>query len=235
MDVRGWHRQGRLRADQYFLCSWQCRGEPSGEMIVLTECDHVILIYKSRGWGTTKAEPILQRVAVAWTDCHFGGRRPWFICDCGRRAAVLYAAGEFFGCRRCRGLVYSTQQESPYYRNLTAAQKIRERLGGSPAIFDGFPEKPKRMHERTYRRLRARAERAEAVCTALTERWLSRPTKHLKAGVRRPRYAYLQKLIAWGIKIVPPDPPLPLIRVRPQRLKRLASPASQVLIRKAPT
>jgi hypothetical protein len=39
---------GPQAADQYFLCSWQCRGEPSGEMIVLTECDHVILIYKSQ-------------------------------------------------------------------------------------------------------------------------------------------------------------------------------------------
>jgi hypothetical protein len=40
------------------------------------------------------------------------------------------------------------------------------------------------MHERTYRRLRARAERAEAVCTALTERWLSRPRKCRTARVR---------------------------------------------------
>jgi hypothetical protein len=167
------------------LCSWQCRGELSGEMIVLTECDHVTLIYKSRGWGTTKAEPILQRVAVTWTDCHFGGRRPWFICrGCGRRAAVLYTAGGLFECRRCHGLAYATQQESPYYRNLTAAQKIRARLAGSLSTFDEFPDKPKRMHRRTYLRLRARGERAERACMALTKRWLSRTGEHRRARVR---------------------------------------------------
>jgi hypothetical protein len=159
IDVRGWHRQGRLRPDQYFSCSWKCRGEPLGEMFALTKHDAVILIYRSLGWGATKAKPILQRVAVAWTDCHFGGRRPWFTCDCGRRAAVLYAAGERFGCQRCQGLVYASQQESPRYRNLSAAQKVRLRLGGDPDIFDEFPEKPQRMHWSTYDRLRARAER----------------------------------------------------------------------------
>jgi predicted ATPase len=43
-----------------------------------------------------------QRVPIIWTNCHFGGRRPWFTyCArvngryCGRRVAVLYAAGYF--------------------------------------------------------------------------------------------------------------------------------------------
>jgi hypothetical protein len=132
IDVRRWHREGRLRPDQYSLCSWQCRGEPSGEMIVLTECDNVILVYKSLGLGASKAEPILQQVAITWTGLHFGGRRPWFICGCGRRAAVLYTIGGLFRCRRCQGLVYASQQESPCYRNLSQAQKVRLRLGGDP-------------------------------------------------------------------------------------------------------
>jgi hypothetical protein len=51
IDARRWYREGRLRPDQYFLCSWKCRGEPSGEMIVMTGRDDVILIYKSFSWG----------------------------------------------------------------------------------------------------------------------------------------------------------------------------------------
>jgi hypothetical protein len=33
-------------------------------------------------------------------------------------------------------------------------QKIRMRLGGSPNMFDQFPDKPKGMHWRTYERWR---------------------------------------------------------------------------------
>ena len=100
---------------------------------------------------------------VTWTACHLGGQRPWFVCSvycngryCGRRAAVLYGAGELFACRRCYGLAYVSQQEAPMHRGVYRAQKIRMRLGGSANLCEPFPEKPKRMHRRTYLRLRAR-------------------------------------------------------------------------------
>jgi hypothetical protein len=139
--------------------------------------------------GNVKSElSVEQRVPITWTPCRFGGRRPWFVCPassggryCGRRVAVLYGAGELFACRRCCGLVYASQQESPHDRSLSQAQKIRFRLGGSPSTFDAFPEKPKRMHRSTYDRLRARGEKVEAVYWDLTDRWLSRPTKHHRA------------------------------------------------------
>ena len=185
IDVRRWHREGRLRPDQYFLCSWKCRGEPLGEMIVLTNCDDVILIYKSLGLGATKVKPILQQVTITWTGLHFGGQRPWFICrGCGRRAAVLYTTGGLFGCRRCHGLAYATQQETPLYRNLTAAQKIRARLGGDVCTFEEFPTKPRHMHWSTYDRLRTRAEKAEGTHRALTDRSLSRTGDQRRARVR---------------------------------------------------
>jgi hypothetical protein len=84
---------------------------------------------------------------------------------CGRRVAVLYAAGELFACRRCYGLVYASQQESVSYRGLGKAQKIRMRLGGSADLFDEFPTKPKGMHWRTYDRLRRAHDIAEVVRT----------------------------------------------------------------------
>ena len=37
------------------------------------------------------------------------------------------------------------------------------RLGGSPDQFEPFPAKPRRMHQRTYERLRAQAEEPEAI------------------------------------------------------------------------
>ena len=115
------------------------------------------------------------------TACHFGGQRPWWVCTvysngryCGRRAAVLYCAGELFACRRCYGLAYESQQETPMRRGVSQAQKIRMRLGGSVSLFEPFPEKPIRMHWRTYLRLRARAEAAEHTSNWLTMQWVNR-------------------------------------------------------------
>jgi hypothetical protein len=160
IDVRRWHREGRLRADQNFSCSWTCGGEPFGSINVRTERDTVILMYRSRSWGATEWKSVEQRVPVTWTDCHFGGRRPWFICSaysdgryCGRRVAVLYGLQEYFACRRCYGLAYSSQQEPIHERGLIKARKIRTRLGGDINIFSPFPEKPPRMHWSTYQRL----------------------------------------------------------------------------------
>ena len=54
-------------------------------------------------------------VPVVWTRCHFGGRRPYFICPgivngvtCMRRVAKLYKApaSAYFLCRHCHNLTY---------------------------------------------------------------------------------------------------------------------------------
>ena len=97
-------------ARQQFSCSWTRGGEPSGGIDVRSEVDAVVLIYRVRRLLAAGWKPIEQRVPITWTRCHLGGRRPWFVCSvrtngryCGRRLAVLYAAGELFACRCCSG------------------------------------------------------------------------------------------------------------------------------------
>ncbi len=58
------------------------------------------------------------RAELETTDCHFGGKRYWFICPliwdgtkCRRRTGVLYLGGKYFGCRNCYDLAYQSQQE----------------------------------------------------------------------------------------------------------------------------
>jgi hypothetical protein len=166
IDIRRWHREGGLRAGRSFSGSWTCHREPSAHVDVRTETDAVALVYRSRSPGTVEWKLIEQRVAITWTACHFGGRRPWFICpvcsrDRGRRVAVLYELGGLFACRYCCGLAYACQQETPMYRGLAMAQKIRKRLAGSTDIFDAFPAKPKGMHWTTYDRLQLAHEAAK--------------------------------------------------------------------------
>ena len=140
IDVRRWHREGRLRAGQSFSCAWTGGGEPLGSISVRTECDGtecdgmechaVILFYRARRWGAHKWKPIEQRVPITWTACHLGGQRPWFVrmarSNCGyrgRRAALPYATDELFACRRCCGLAYASQQEAPMYRGVGLARE----------------------------------------------------------------------------------------------------------------
>ena len=169
IDVRRWHRDRRLLRGNYFSSSWTWRGKPSGQVDVRTETDAVVLVYRP-AVGEWQSDE--QTVFITWTACRFGGRRPWFICPiysggryCGRRVALLYELGGLFGCRRCCGLAYSSQLQTPTDRGLAVAQKIRRRLGGSTDLFDAFPQKPKGMHWTTHKRLRL-------VHDAAKERWL---------------------------------------------------------------
>jgi hypothetical protein len=165
IDVREWHRQGRLQSGQQFSWSWTCGGESAGSISERVESAAVVLRYRSCSSGSSECKAIEQRVPISLTTCHLGGVRPWFLCPvycdsryCGRRAAILYCAGDLFACRRCYRLLYASQQQTPLHRALEQARKIRTRLGGSADLLEPFPAKPKGMHRRTFQRLRARAE-----------------------------------------------------------------------------
>jgi hypothetical protein len=169
LDVRQLHRKDLLRRGLWFDWSWTRNDEPAGRIGILTEHDAIVLIYRSRPYGSTEWKGIRQRVPITWTECHLGGQRPWFRCTvyahgryCGRRVATIYHAGDVFACRRCCGLAYASQQEPVHERGIATARKIRMGLGGGENVTEPFPEKPKGMHWRTYNRLRRRHDRAFA-------------------------------------------------------------------------
>jgi hypothetical protein len=92
-------------------------------------------------------------IAFAYSATEFGGRRAWFRCPgCGGRCRVLYGT-DSLRCRKCRGLKYQSQYETPAFRMLERARKIRRRLGKSGGAGDPLPAKPRYMHWKKYRRL----------------------------------------------------------------------------------
>ena len=98
---------------------------------------------------------ISELFAFVSTPVAFGGQRRWLICiGCQRRCRVLFG-GARFRCRLCYGLKYESQYEPAYARGASRCHKIRKRLGQVGSIELPFPEKPKGMHWRTYRRLEA--------------------------------------------------------------------------------
>lgn len=70
-------------------------------------------------------EPLDYIIHLTTTSCNYGSKRYWFICPlsknnlhCGRRSAVLYVIGKYFGCRKCAEVSYASQvqKRSPRYK-----------------------------------------------------------------------------------------------------------------------
>jgi len=69
-------------------------------------------------------ETIDYNLPLTTTDCNFGGRRYWFICNltsngkyCGRRVGNLYKLGKYFACRHCHNLSYDSRNENRRFRD----------------------------------------------------------------------------------------------------------------------
>ena len=162
IDVRRWSRGGYLSSLGSFGWQWTIN-ERKCSIGVSVHSRSVELRYTKDG------EAYAYTVRLDSTPCHFGGWRLWFVCPstrCGRRVAKLFLGKQYFACRRCYNLAYQSQCYSAFDRSLQQAGKIRRRLSGGEALADPFPEKPKRMHWRTYARLRERCERYEEIANS---------------------------------------------------------------------
>jgi hypothetical protein len=110
--------------------------------------------YRGHRWP---AERRTQVIAVTRTRCRFGGTRPWFVCSCGKRAAILYPGVlGLLCCRKCAGLAYQSQLWGKRRRIYRKAQEIRRFFDnhGRPGI-DAKPQRPRGMRRKTYARLMA--------------------------------------------------------------------------------
>jgi hypothetical protein len=107
-------------------------------------------------------QTVPQNIPVSWTSCHFGGSRPWLICQCGRRVARLFKGLSGYYCRSCCGNpVYESQRRSKKARSYLQAYRLRQRLGGSRPVLDPLPARSYRMQRKTYARLCERIIRLE--------------------------------------------------------------------------
>jgi hypothetical protein len=172
IDVRLWRRNGQLHPGLHFPYSWTRDGESMGSISVRIAPKFAHLAFMTCDPEVGEWKSIEQYVPVVWTPCHLGGGRPWFLCEaiadgvrCGRRVAKLYlGAASGFACRRCYGLLYASQFEALNYRGLGKARKIRMQVGGDTNLLVSFPLRPKRMHRRTYERLREQYGAAAVRC-----------------------------------------------------------------------
>lgn len=169
LDIRKLHKAGCLSAGAY---SWQWLedGVVVASVRIVYGGGRLELKYSIKTGRTTTAYdyPVL----LSWTDCNYGGRRPWFHCPrCGRRVAKLYGGARFL-CRKCHGLAYWTQRQSKATRAQHRADRLRERLGWvGEEPRDGW-RKPKGMHWKTFERLADLVDEWEDLATCCHIGWI---------------------------------------------------------------
>ena len=177
IDVRYLSRHGLLRPGHAFHLYWSRNGQETGTISGVVGEAEIVLLYRTRRPGQEEWEDVQEEIQLDWTTCHYGGRRPWFLCpgrSCGRRAAILYGPGKYFLCRHCYQLTYATCNMDAGDRAREKVQKIRKRLGGSECLMVPFPERPKGMHIDTYHRLFTEAHEADMASSAAMQEHIDR-------------------------------------------------------------
>ena len=154
IDIRQLFRESSHLLGQSTTWSWSVNGKPVASVGVLLTYGDVCITYRHKS-HTDYWSDAAYTVDLEWTDCHYGGQRPWFQCPnrcCGKRIAILYI-GDTIGCRQCQGLVYESQRENVCNRSSRAADKLRDRLGWKRGFLHGEGYRPKGMHRATFERL----------------------------------------------------------------------------------
>jgi hypothetical protein len=181
---------GCLRPGYRGGLEWKRDGERVASVRLQREQDRLILSYRVRQHDG-EWQGVEQPTPIVWRSCRFGGARPYFVCPgivngiaCGRRASKLYGAGTYFLCRHYR-LAYTSQREDRYDGALRRANNICMQLGGKRGTGSLFPNRPKGMHHKTYKRLQSAVLSAELLAEERLVIFLERLQRRERRSERR--------------------------------------------------
>jgi hypothetical protein len=148
LDVRELQRVGALAPGK----KWDLRWPDFLDVAQVRMQTEACLELRSRARGVQR--PLSQPVELMYTSLNYGGRRAWFLCDCGRKVAKLYHVGLLWICRQCAQLDYETQHEGRFERAYRRELAVHRRLGtGWPDNGHTWappPARPRGMHRSTY-------------------------------------------------------------------------------------
>jgi len=155
--------------------------------------------YTLRDPRTDESESVEYTVPLDYTECNFGGVRPWFRCPkCRERRRKLYlppnGGGGRYLCRECYDLGYRSSRTSGddlkqaelRYRRAFAkadAENRRPHPNGTPYL----PDRPKGMHQDTFERLKWEVHFASLQWTEEMRKETNRLLERLDADSRVPR------------------------------------------------
>ena len=143
IDIRKIYKKGLLEPGVASTIHWSSNGTVLSKTNMTSTGTTLIINTQPGQW-----------ISLAWTNCHFGGQRPWFRCPtCNRRVAVLYKISQLFSCSQCNNISYYSRCQSPLVRLLRKKNKLRKRITFDDDWGLDFFRKPKGMHRKTYGRL----------------------------------------------------------------------------------
>jgi len=122
--------------------TWKSRGQETGSIGLDLGHDAITVHYKSTPHG---GAPISVRVVIpfAFTPCHYGGQRRWFMCSCSRSVTRLFIKGQRVACRHCLNLAYSSQRED-------VLDRLSRKIDKKQSALKNERHRPKGMHQRTF-------------------------------------------------------------------------------------
>lgn len=174
LDVRTIQGKGLLNPGASFTWQWTRRGATVASIgINVDTTNAVTLYYRTRHHGGDWQDKRYQ-VAIDWTPCNYGGKRPWWLCPCcGRRVAVLWGDSTY-ACRHCQHINYESTRTTTSSKPFERADKVRRRLGWCAGVANPAGDKPRGMHWKTYWQHLAKLNRHGLEAMQSTDRLVQR-------------------------------------------------------------
>ena len=159
LDVNELRRWGCLEAGYDGGINWTRHGRNTGGVNIWSNGFELLLSYSSGGPLGGARVGVEQWVQLEQVPCTKGSTRSYFLCAghpngnrCNRRVGKLFLARDYFLCRHCQSISYTSQSEIAHDRLIRKGHTMRMALGGEPGLFRKIPKRPKGMHRRTYLR-----------------------------------------------------------------------------------
>lgn len=102
--------------------NWTSNGVDTGSSVgieVSTQESYLRIYYTQTERHTEEKKKFDYKIPLTTTPCNYGGKRYWFTCPwyksnnyCGKRVGTLYKDGDYFACRHCYNLTYSSRNLS---------------------------------------------------------------------------------------------------------------------------
>jgi hypothetical protein len=122
--VGRWLRDGVLVPGTLFTQHFTNLANQNAGVVVAVLSRRLVSVFPN----ASALEVVRTDVELRWTNCRFGGQRPWFACPrCGRQCGRLYLL-EQWKCRHCCSLPFRSQTLTPAERLFLRAAKLRRRL-----------------------------------------------------------------------------------------------------------
>jgi hypothetical protein len=112
------------------------------------------------GIKITDAAIVPQYFQFAWVRTA-GKPRPLIVCQCRRKAQMLYFHNGRYACKHCHHAQYVSERQSKAGRKLWKAAKKRIEINSIPSRFHSLSPKTRGKHHKKYARLVAEIQHLE--------------------------------------------------------------------------